>query len=417
MNLSTLLPSVLVLTSLLTATAAPGDWPTWRGPKRDGISTETGLLKAWPAGGPPLAWKTRGCGAGYSSVSIADGRVITLGDGPDGLRAVAFSAVDGKPLWESEVIGKPGGDFAGGKSTPTIDEGLVYVLGQFGDLVCLEAKSGKVMWKKSLTADFGGRMQQWNFTESPLVDGNKLLATPGGPQGTMVALDKKTGATLWQSKQWTDATAYSSIVPSDFGGRRHYVQLTEQNIAGVAADTGQLLWRVARRGATAVVPTPVVAGEFVFVTSGYNIGCNLIKLTKVGNLLGSQQISASREMVNHHGGVILVGQHLYGHSDSGGWTCMKLSTGEVAWKNGGVGKGAVAYADGHFYCRSEGGKGTVALVEAKTTGYVEKGRFEQPDRSGKNSWAHPVIAGGKLYLRDMDVLLCYDVKPSAAPRK
>ncbi|MEQ2008430.1 MAG: PQQ-binding-like beta-propeller repeat protein [Limisphaerales bacterium] len=410
MKMSPAIPSLVLLASLISAAAAPGDWPTWRGPKRDGISTETGLLKQWPAGGPPLAWKIKGCGTGYSSVSVADGRVITMGDGPDGLRVVAFSATDGKPLWQSEVIGRPGGDFAGGKSTPTIDEGLVYVLGQFGDLVCLEAKTGKVTWKKSLTTDFGGRMQQWNFTESPLVDGNKLLATPGGAQGTMVALDKKTGATLWQSKQWTDAAAYSSIVPSDFGGKRHYVQLTERSVAGVDAATGALVWRAPRQGATAVVPTPILSGDLVFVTSGYNIGCNLFKLQRAGNVIGSQQSYANRSMVNHHGGVILLGQHLYGHSDNGDWTCMDLRTGAVAWKNRGVGKGAVAYADGHLYCRSESGNGTVALVAATPTGYQEKGRFDQPDRSGKNSWAHSVIAGGKLYLRDMDVLLCYDVK-------
>jgi outer membrane protein assembly factor BamB len=323
---------------------------------------------------------------------------------------VAYNVADGKSLWQSEVIGRPGGDFNGGKSTPTLDEGLVYVLGQFGDLVCLDAKSGKVVWKKSLTGDFGGRMQQWNFTESPLVDGNKLLATPGGPQGTMVALDKKTGATLWQSRQWTDATAYSSIVPSDFGGKRHYVQLTEQSVAGVDAATGSLLWRAPRRGATAVVPTPIVAGDLVFVTSGYNIGCNLFKLQRVGNVIASQQVYASRDMVNHHGGVILLGQHLYGHSDNGNWTCMELRTGRVAWKHQGVGKGAMAYADGHLYCRAESGNGTVALVAATPQGYQEKGRFDQPDRSGKNSWAHPVIAGGRLYLRDQDVLLCYDVR-------
>lgn len=402
--------SLLSLGLVLSAAAAPGDWPTWRGPKRDGISTETGLLKQWPAGGPPLAWKARGCGAGYASVSVAEGRVVTIGDGPDGLRVVAYSAADGKALWQSEVIGRPGGDFPGGKSTPTLDDGLVYVLGQFGDLVCLDAKSGQVVWKKSLTSDFGGRMQQWNFTESPLVDGNKLLATPGGPRGTMVALDKKTGATLWQSKQWTDATAYSSIVPSDFGGRRHYVQLTEQSVAGVDAANGNLLWRAPRRGATAVVPTPVLSGDLVFVTSGYGIGSHLFKLQRVGNIIASQQVYANREMVNHHGGVILLGDHLYGHSDSGNWTCMELRSGRVAWQNQGVGKGAMAYADGHLYCRSESGGGTVALVEATPTGYKEKSRFDQPDRSGKNSWAHPVIAGGKLYLRDQDVLLCYDVK-------
>jgi outer membrane protein assembly factor BamB len=400
---------LLLLTTLLTANAAPGDWPTWRGPKRDGISTETGLLKTWPKEGPPLAWKATGLGTGYSSVAVADGRVVTMGDGPDGARVLAFD-LQGKELWQSEVIGKPGGNYPGTRCTPAADSGRVYALGQFGDFVCLDAKTGKTQWTKSLQKDFGGGFAGWNYTESPLVDGNRVLITPGGKQGTMVALDKQAGALLWQSKQWTDSAAYSSIVPSDFGGKRHYVQFTESSVAGIEAATGNLLWRAPRQGATASIPTPVLSGDLVFVTSGYGVGCNAFKLTRAGNVIATQQVYANKNMVNHHGGVILLGKHLYGHSDSGGWTCLELATGEVAWKSGGVGKGAVAYADGHLYCRSEGGKGTVALVEATPTGYVEKGRFDQPDRSGKNSWAHPVIAGGKLYLRDMGVLLCYDVK-------
>ncbi len=401
--------TALTLVSVLTATAAPGDWPTWRGPKRDGLSTETGLLKQWPAGGPPLAWKATGCGTGYSSVSVADGRVITMGDGPDGARVLAFD-LSGKPLWQSETIGKPGGNYPGTRCTPTIADGRVYALGQFGDFVCLDAKTGKVLWSKSLQKDFGGNYAGWNYTESPLVDGKKVVLTPGGKRGTMAALDRQTGDLLWQSKDWTDSAAYSSIVPWEFAGRRQYVQFTESSVAAIDAENGSLLWRAPRRGATATIPTPVLSGDLVFVTSGYGVGCNLFKLKKDTGGIATEEVYANKNMVNHHGGVILLGKHLFGHSDQGGWTCLDLATGEVAWKNNGVGKGAIAYADGHFYCRSEGGKGTVALIEATPTGYKEKGRFDQPDRSGKNSWAHPVIAGGKLYLRDMDVLLCYDVK-------
>lgn len=410
MHIISLTSGLILLASFLTVCAAPGDWPTWRGPKRDDISTETGLLKTWPKEGPPLAWKATGLGTGYSSVSIADERVLTMGDGPDGARVLAFSAKDGSPLWQSDVIGKPGGNYPGTRCTPTIDGGLVYALGQFGDFVCLDVKTGKVQWTKSLQKDFGGGFAGWNYTESPLVDGNKVLLTPGGKKGAMVALDKKTGALLWQSAQWTDSAAYSSIVPSEFGGKRHYVQFTESSVAGIEATTGNLLWRAPRKGATASIPTPVLSKDLVFVTSGYGVGCNLFKLKSDTGGITTEEVYANKNMVNHHGGVILIGKHLYGHSDSGGWTCLEMATGEVAWKNGGVGKGAVTYADGHLYCRSEGGKGTVALVEATPTGYKEKGRFEQPDRSKQNSWAHPVIAGGKLYLRDMDVLLCYDVK-------
>ncbi|MFM8471250.1 MAG: PQQ-binding-like beta-propeller repeat protein [Limisphaerales bacterium] len=410
MNTAYITGACTLLVSTLTLTAASGEWPTWRGPKRDGSSTETGLLKSWPKEGPPLAWKATGCGTGYSSVAVVDGRVITMGDGPDGARVLAFSVKDGSALWQSEVIGKPGGNYPGTRCTPTVSDGRVYALGQFGDFVCVDAKTGKTLWTKSLQKDFGGGFAGWNYTESPLVEGKKVVLTPGGKRGTMVALDKQTGELIWQSKDWTESAAYSSIVPWDFGGRHQYVQFTESSVAGIDAENGALLWRAARKGATATIPTPVLSGDLVFVTSGYGVGCNLFKLKKDTGGIATEEVYANKNMVNHHGGVILLGKHLYGHSDSGGWTCLDMATGEVAWKSGGVGKGAIAYADGHFYCRSEGGKGTIGLIEATPTGYKETGRFDQPDRSGKNSWAHPVIAGGKLYLRDMDVLLCYDVK-------
>ncbi len=393
--------------TLSFATAA--DWPQWRGPKRDDISTETGLLKAWPAGGPPLAWKARGMGVGFSSVSIANGKIFTMGDGPDMSSLRAFDANGGKLLWTTPV-GKPGGNYAGTRCTPTVDGKLVYALGQFGDLVCVETATGREVWRKHLMKDFGGQYAGWNYTESPLVDGDRVIVTPGGSRGAIVALNKLTGATLWQSKAFTDQAAYASIIPVEMGGRRQYVQLTEASVAGVAAENGDLLWRAPRRGATAVIPTPIFWDNQIYVTSGYGIGCNLFKISKAGAGFSAEQVYANKEMVNHHGGVVLLGNYLYGHSDSRGWICQEFKTGKTVWSNQGVGKGALTYADGHLYLRSEGGNGAVALVVATPQGYQEKGRFDQPDRSNQNSWAHPVIANGKLYLRDQDVLLCYDVK-------
>lgn len=226
----------------------------------------------------------------------------------------------------------------------------------------------------------------------------------------MVALNKQTGATIWQSKEFTDAAAYASIIPVEMGGRRQYVQLTEASLVGVAAESGQLLWRAPRRGATAVIPTPIFFDNQIYVTSGYGIGCNLFKISTVGAAFSAQEVYANKEMVNHHGGVVLVGKHVYGHSDRRGWICQEFQTGKTVWSNQSVGKGALTYADGHLYLRSEDGAGAVALVAATPQGYQEKGRFNQPDRSNQNSWAHPVIAHGKLYLRDQDVLLCYDVQ-------
>lgn len=402
---------VFTFIAFLTACqGAPGDWPQWRGPNRDGISTETGLLKQWPAGGPKLLWKTTGLGKGFGSVSILGNRLYTTGEGPEGGRVFALNIADGQIAWTSEPFCKRGGDPAGPQGSPALEAGSVYVMSQFGDVVAFDLPAGKERWRKSLTKDFGGSVPGWNYSESVLLDGERIVVTPGGRQGAVVALNKRTGEVLWQCKEFTDGAHHSSLVPAVIDGVPQYIQLTARSVAGVAAKTGALLWRADRRGETAVVPTPIYADHKVYVTSGYGIGCNLFEITKSGISFSAAQVYAKPEIANHHGGVIKLGAHVYGHSDTGGWVCQEFATGKTVWKKGGVGKGAVAYADGHLYCRSESGAGTVALVEATPTGYVEKGRFDQPDRSNKNSWAHPVVAGGRLYLRDQDVLLCYDVK-------
>jgi len=388
------------------------DWPQFRGPNRDGHSPDTGLLSEWPSDGPPLAWKATGIGHGYSTVSVAGSRIFTMGDGPDTSSVYALD-MNGKPLW-SASIGKPGGDTKPGtRSTPTVDGDSVYAIGTFGDLICLEAATGKERWRKNVNRDFGGRMMSgWGNSEGLLVDGDKLLCTPGGSQGTVLALNKKNGDVIWQSKDFKDSAAYSSIIKAEISGVKQYIQLTGASVAGLAIDDGRLLWRAPRRGQTAVVPTPIVHDNYVYVASGYGVGCNLFKITKSGNEFTAEQVYENKDMVNHHGGVVLVGDYIYGNSDRRGWLCQELKTGNVVWeeKQKLPGKGSITYADGHLYLRAEGGKGTVVLIEASPKAFIEKGRFDQPERSHENSWAHPVIIGGKLYLRDQDVLLCYDVK-------
>ena len=405
-----------LLLALLTNTsflfAADADWPQWRGPGRDDISTETGLLKAWPAGGPTLAWKATGVGGGFSSVAVVGDRIYTMGDGNEQSAVLCLDAKDGKTLWSTKVgsIGG-GGGYPGTRCTPAVSDGLVVALGQFGDIVCVKADDGKEVWRKNMDKDFGGKMMSgWGYAESPLIDGDRVILTPGGPKGTMLALKKTTGELLWRSADYKDNAAYASAVPAKIGGIEQYLQLTGDSVAGIAALDGKLLWRAERKGATAVIPTPIYHDGIVYVTSGYNIGCNAFKISATDGTFKTEEVYANKDMINHHGGVVLVGDYLYGFSDKGGWRCMEFKTGKVLWSNPGVGKGSVSFADGHLYCRSEGGPGTVALVEATPEAYKETGRFDPPDRSKKNSWAHPVIAGGKLYLRDQDVLLCYSIK-------
>lgn len=409
---TTILSSFMAMACL--AVAAPGDWPQWRGPNRDAISKETGLLQTWPEGGPKMLWKATGLGAGHSTVSIVGDRIYTTGDRGETSYAIALNLADGKQVWESKLgkAGAPGwGGFAGPRATPTVDGELLFAVGQWGDFVCLDRATGTEKWRKDYSKDFGAPRPEWGFSESPLVDGEQVIVTPGGDQGAIVALDKKSGKLLWRTKDFTDPAHYSSLIIAEIEGVRQYIQLTERSLVGVAAADGKLLWRAPRKGATAVIPDPVYHDGHVYVTSGYGIGCHLFKISASGGSFTAEQVYGNKVMVNHHGGVIRIGENLYGHSDNKGWTCQDFKTGEAKWQEKGkIGKGSVVFADGRLYLRQEDKQGTIALIEATPTGYVERGRFEQPDRSSKNSWAHPVVAGGKLYIRDQDILLCYDVK-------
>jgi outer membrane protein assembly factor BamB len=392
---------------------AAHDWPQWRGPHRDDVSQETGLLKQWPDGGPKLAWEAKGLGGGYSTPSVAQGRVFGSGYLNQKEVVWALDEKTGQRLWATETGSayKNMGYEDGPRSTPTVDGELLYALGGGGRLVCLTSPQGKLVWKREFREEFGGRMMSgWGFSESVLVDGDNLVCTPGALKGTVLALNKKTGAVVWQSREFKDKAAYASLVPVDYGGVRQYVVLTDASVAGVAAKDGRLLWRVDRPGSTAVIATPIFYEGLVYVTSSYDVGCNLFKVTAADGRFSADQVYANKVMVNHHGGVVRLREYLYGFSDRGNWICQNIKTGQEVWRHKGVGKGSITYADGHLYLRSEGGRGTVALIEASPDGYEEKGRFDQPDRSRKNSWPHPVVANGKLYLRDQDVLLCYDVQ-------
>lgn len=414
MNASQRFAWTTVLTAA-TGTLLAADWPQWHGPNRDNCSAETGLLKTWPAGGPSLVWTARGLGGGYSTPSIAGGRIYGMGYRGEDEVVWALNAQDGREIWatRTQPADRKMGYAEGPRCTPTVDAGRLFVLGGGGNLASLDADTGKLVWQVDLVKEFGGKMMSgWGYSESPLVDGDQVVCTPGGGQGTMAAFDRRTGKRLWQTGTLTDNAAYSSILPATIHGVRQYVQLTDKTVFGVEPRTGRVLWSTPRAGRTAVIPTPICHNDSVYVTSGYGVGCNLFEVTKEGDAFAAREVYANKDMVNHHGGVVRVGDHLYGFSEGKGWVCQEFRTGKTVWaERGKLGKGAITYADGHLILRQEGGPGTVVLIRATPDGYQESGRFEQPDRSDKNSWPHPVVCNGRLYLRDQDLLLCYNLKP------
>lgn len=396
----------------LSAASFAADWPQWRGPQRDDVSRETGLLKQWPAEGPKRVWLFEKGGAGYSGFSMAGNQLFTLGTRDNNEVLFALEANTGKELWVApigEILQNNWGN--GPRGTPTVDGDRVYALGGQGTLICVGAKDGKPVWKRTM-AELGGKTPGWGFTESVLVDGANVVCTPGGAQGTMAALDKMTGKNVWQSKEWTDEAQYASIVPFEANGQKQYVQLTMQTFAGVSVSDGKVLWRSAFPGRTAVIPTPIVKDNFVFVTAGYGVGSRLVEI-KANNEVAA--VYDNKVLKNHHGGVILIGDHVYGHSDGSGWVCMEWKTGKEVWaEREKLGKGAIGAADGMLYCVDEG-KGDVVLTEASPAGWKEKGRFTLKPQSTTRSpqgriWTHPVIANGKLYLRDQELIYCFDVK-------
>jgi outer membrane protein assembly factor BamB len=421
MNVRTL-PLLAACLLLASASVRAGDWPQWRGPDRTDVSKETGLLKNWPSQGPKLLWTYRDTGAGYSCPAVVGEHLFTLGADNKNEFVLALNVKDGSKVWSTPYAATFQQDRGNGpRGTPTVDGDFLYAIGGQGELVCVETATGKKQWQKSLRKDLGGdMMSSWGYSESPLVDGDKVVCTPGGKQGTLAALDKKTGAVVWRSKDLTDKAAYASMIVAEVGGIRQYIQLTGNGVVGVAADDGRLLWRYPESAyRIAVIPSPIYHDGDVFATSGYGAGCDLIHLTVSGGSVKAEKVYANKNMVNHHGGVVLLGEDVYGYSDGRGWTCLDFKTGTVAWsEKNKLGKGSLTCADGQLYCYSEDG-GNVVLAEASPTAWKENGRFTIPEKStirtknGTKFWTHPVVANGRLYLRDQDLLFAFDVKDHA----
>lgn len=417
--------------AILLSCARADDWPQWQGPDRNAMSKETGLLKEWPAGGPPLVWRVGDLGGGFSAPSIAKGRIFGMSNRGSDEVVWALSETNGKELWSTRLggayqgQGMPQGSEGPG-STPTVDGDRLYVVGDGGDLVCQKVEDGSIVWRKNFVTDFGGTAPNWAYRESPLVDGNKVICTPGGPDATLAALDKLTGKTMWKSQvPGSPGAAYSSIIAIDFDGQRQYVQFTAKTLVGVAASDGKFLWEYRRVANSFGIncSTPLYQGGLVFAASAYGAGGGLVKLSKDANGgVKAEEVYLSKQMQNHHGGMVVVDGALYGGNGGNGTgylVCLDFKTGDVLWNEGDtdkrrVRKGSVAVADGRIYYRNDtearGAQDELVLVEPSRKEYLERGRFRIPDPSGRPSWSHPVIANGKLYVRDQGNLFCYDVK-------
>jgi outer membrane protein assembly factor BamB len=398
--------SIPLLALTYCASAFCADWPQWRGPHRDGISVETGLLGSWPVSGPPLLWKTQGLGEGYSAFAVVGDRLFTQGQLGSQEFVVAFDTNTGKQIWKTpsgRAFREQRGH--GPRGTPTVDGTRLYALAADGTLLCLDTATGERVWGMNLMEKFGGRVPTWGISESPLVDGDRVIVTPGGPGASVVALEKSKGDLIWKSQ--SDPAGYSSPMPFDIGGSRKVVVFTAQGAIALDLKNGELQWRYNKvSNRTANIATPIVHDGYIFLSSDYGTGCALLKLASAAGRVDASEVYFNRDMRNHYSSSVLIGDHIYGFS-SGILTAMKFLSGEVAWRDRSVGKGSVTYAEGRLYALSE--DGVVGLIEATPQGYKEKSRFEI--RKGSYpTWTPPVIANGKLYLREQDNLYCYNIK-------
>ena len=429
MSRVSLLSLTVACGTLIVSAAVADDWPQWRGADRANRSTETGLFKKWKPAGPTLAWIAEGMGGGYASVSVADGRVFTTGNVNDTQSVVAVDAKTGDVIWTSAISDSaPKHGYDGSRSTPTVDGDRLYAVSSGGAIVCLSATDGSEIWNRKFD-EFGGRMMSgWGFSESPLVDGDRVICTPGGNDAMVVALDKTSGETIWQcagpkdisgkgtnGDDLKDGAGYSSAVISEGGGVKQYVQLVGKALIGIRAEDGELLWEYSRvANGTANIPTAIIDGDFVFTSTGYNTGSALLKLVPNGDGVDVEEVYwlESRGLQNKHGGMTLVDGYIYcGHGNGDGLPiCVEMKTGNIAWgpqRAKGSGETSTVYADGHIVMRRE--DGTVLLVDATPKKFIVEKMFKPAYQEGQ-SWAHPVIADGVLYLREQNKLMAYRLK-------
>ncbi len=419
--------------SVISAVALPAatadDWLGWRGANRANHSAEEGLFGAWADDGPKLAWVAEGTGSGYASVSVAGNRAYTTGNFDHSQSVVAIDTTDGTIVWTQAITDKPPKHgYNGSRTTPTIDGDRLYMVSSDGNIVCLRSKDGSKVWSRSFNDWDGKMMSGWGYSESPLVDGDVVVCTPGGHKGMVVALDKMTGDQVWacelprfndeqglNGKSLKDGAGYASIVISAAAGVKQYIQLVGRGLIGVRASDGKFLWRYDQvANGTANIPTAIVDGDYVFTSTAYGTGAALLKLVGDGDGVKAEEVYwlDSKTLQNKHGGMTLIDGHIFcGHGNGNGMPiCVNMKSGKIAWgpeRATGKGETSLIAAAGHIIWRRE--DGTVILTTDDTESMNVVGSFKPVYQQGK-TWAHPVIANGKLYLREQDKLMCYQLK-------
>ena len=413
----------VVIMAIATMDLKAQDWPQWRGPNREGIFKGTNLNLDWSEKKPSLSWTFRQAGAGYSAPTVVGTTLYCQGANEGNDFAFALDTRTGNVKWKQDL----GAEFEesrgnGPRGSVTVDGDKLYLIRGGGQIHCLSAADGKRIWQKDFVKDLGGKMMSgWGFSESPLIDGNLIICSPGGSEGTIIALDKSTGATVWRTKELTDNASHSSAIVAEVDGIRQYILLTNKCVAGVTAKDGKLLWTAPIEGSrvSAVIPTPIYYNNMFYVTNAYVVGCFLVKLTRAGDKFNTEIAYANQNMLNQHGGVVLMNNYIYGYCDqgrSGSWVCQNFTTGETVWSesNDYIGKGAILGVNDRlilFDMRT----GLTVVVAAMPNEWKEFGRLEIPERSEIKTmdnclWTHPVVANGKLYLRDHDLLFCFDLQ-------
>ena len=426
--------SVFVIITVLVITGLElkaQDWPQWRGTNRTGVSKEAGLNLDWSQKKPSLLWTFRQSGFGYSSPTIVGTTLYCQGGSNGKDFAFALDTKTGSLKWKQDLGAEfvdPGNRGNGPRGSVTVDGDKLYLIRGGGQIHCLSAADGKMIWQKDFATDFDGKFMTRNYTwgvsESPLVDGNLVICSPGGDNGTLAALDKNTGTVVWRSKEWTDPASFASAIVAEVGGIRQFVQQSDKGVAGISAKDGKLLWKVdyppTPRSMSAVIPTPIFNDNMVYVTNGYSGGSMGIKLTKEGESIKADTIYANKVISNKHGDVVLMNGYIYGHTESGNWVCQNLKTGDLVWSKanrdvGTTGNGSIFGIVDRLLCFDEK-NGLLVVAAASPEGWKEFGRMEIPERMeddpsmDRATWTHPVVANGNLYLRDHDLLFCFDLK-------